>query len=248
LKFECLTGPKGLPSKLRVNRCLVANRATRAPELQVLIYACVGGNLKRRDAAAAVCFFALLLGACGGPGASKPGSETQTPAAAAQPAAPAVPPEIQKVGEGALGSEAEVLVYGDLALNGKQQVLVINRLKKTPDTKVPGTIATRAVIVENDGDTWKQVFLCDEHLKNSKGFLASTPIAPVTAWRLQYEQTPDAGLVMYFTPLDKPAGGYVQTIGIKWNKKYGRYQSLDRTYENFLGETQNLEIPQVTPR
>ena len=193
-----------------------------------------------------VCFLALLMGACGGSGASKPASEART--ASAQPAAPAVPPDIQQVGANALGSEAEVLLYGDLALTGKQQVLVINRLKKTPETKAPGTIATRAAIVENDGGTWKQVFLCDEHLKNSKGFLASTPISPVTAWRLQFEQEPDAGLVMYFTPLDKPAGGYVQTIGIKWNKKYGRYQSLDRTYENFLGETPTLDVPEVTPR
>jgi hypothetical protein len=184
-------------------------------------------------------FLAGLLEACSHEAASNP-----KPAETA-PAAPAVPDDIQQVADSALGSEAEVLAYGDLAKTGKQQILVINRLKKTPDTKVPGTLLTRAVVVENDGGTWKQVFLCDEHLKNQKGYLAATPLAPVTAWRLQWEQHEDIGLVMYFTPLDKPAGGYQQTIGIKWNPEVKRYQSLDRTYEHFLGETNSLEIPEL---
>lgn len=153
--------------------------------------------------------------------------------------------DVQQVASYALGSEAEVIVYGDLARTGKQQILVINRLKKTPDTKAPGTLLTRAAIVENDGGAWKQIFLCDEHLKNPKGFLGSTPIAPVAGWRLQYEQHPDVGLVMYFTPLDKPAGGYVQTIGVKWNPAEKRYESLDRNFEHFLGETPSLEVPEL---
>ncbi len=185
------------------------------------------------------CFLAGLLEACGPQATSNP-----KPAETA-PAAPAIPADIQQVAESALGSEAEVLVYGDLAKTGKQQILVINRLKKTPDTKVPGTLVTRAVVVENDGGTWKQVFLCDEHLKNPKGYLAATPLAAVTAWRLQWEQHEDQGLVMYFTPLDKPAGGYVQTIGVRWNPEVKRYQSLDRTYEHFLGESNSLEMPQL---
>ncbi len=136
--------------------------------------------------------------------------------------------------------------YGDLALTGKQQILVINRLKKTPEGKAPGIIFTRAAIVENDGGTWKQVFLCDEHLKNTKGYLGATPLAPVPAWRLQYEQHEDKGLIMYFTPLDKPAGGYMQTIGVRWNPKVKRYQSLDRNFDQFLGEAPELEIPDVS--
>ncbi|MFZ0969864.1 MAG: hypothetical protein WAN13_16455 [Candidatus Acidiferrales bacterium] len=183
---------------------------------------------------------AILMEACSGPATSN-----QTAVAPAQPAAPAIPADIQQVAETSLGSEAEVLVYGDLALTGKQQILVINRIKKTPDTKVPGTLVTRLAIVEDDGGTWKQVLLCDEHLKNPSGYLAATPIAPVSGWRLQYEHHPDSGLVLYFTPLDKPAGGYVQTIGVKWNPKVKRYQSLDRTYEQFLGETNSLEIPEM---
>ena len=190
---------------------------------------------------------AFFLCACGGSGASNPKTETPAqPAEAAKPAAPTIPPDIEQVAENALGSEAEVLVYGDLALTGKQQILVINRLKKTPDNKAPGTILTRAAIVEDDGGTWKQVFLCDEHLKNTKGFLGATPLSPVPAWRLQFEQHEDKGIVMYFTPLDKPAGGYQQTIGIRWNLKVKRYQSLDRNFDQFLGEAPVLEIPDVS--
>lgn len=191
---------------------------------------------------------AIFICACGGSGASNP--KTEAPAAQtaepAKPAAPAIPPDIQRVAENALGSEAEVLVYGDLALNGSQQILAIMRMKRTPDAKAPGTLLTRAAIVENDSGRWKQIFLCDEHLKNTKGFLGATPLSAVPAWRLQYEQHDDKGLVMYFTPLDKPAGGYIQTIGIRWNPKVKRYESLDRTYELFLGESPTLEIPDVS--
>jgi hypothetical protein len=205
--------------------------------------------LKKPGIILTAAILAFFLCACGGSGASNPKTESPAqPAEPAKPAAPAVPSDIQQVAENALGSEAEVLVFGDLALTGKQQILVINRLKKTPDNKAPGTILTRAAIVEDDGGTWKQVFLCDEHLKNTKGFLGATPLAPVPAWRLQFEQHEDKGLVMYFTPLDKPAGGYQQTIGIRWNAKVKRYQSLDRNFDQFLGEAPNLEIPDVSPK
>jgi len=181
---------------------------------------------------------AVFYVACGG----SPTSNTKTEEPA-KPAAPPVPPEVQGAAEAALGSEAEVLAFGDLSLGGKQEALVINRLKKTANTKVPGTLVTRAAVIENDGGAWKQVFLCDEHLKNPSGFLASTPLAPVPGWRLQWEQHADQGLVMYFTPIEKPAGGYLQTIGVRFNTKVKRYQSLDRNYENFLGESPSLEMP-----
>src|SRR5271154_505904 len=206
-----------------------------------------GGALKTPGIILTAAILAVFLCACGGSGASNPKTEsTAQPAEPAKPAAPAVPPDIQQVAENAMGSEAEVLVYGDLALNGNQQILVINRLKKTPDGKTPGTLLTRAGIVENEGGKWKQIFLCDEHLKNTKGFLGATPLSDVPAWRLQYEQHADQGLVMYFTPLDKPVGGYIQTIGIRWNPKVKRYESLDRTYEHFLGESPALDIPDVS--
>ncbi|MGA8231343.1 MAG: hypothetical protein WB795_07665, partial [Candidatus Acidiferrales bacterium] len=85
-------------------------------------------------AAAATAIAALLLlASCGG----SPTSNTESkPAeqAASQPAAPQPPPipqAIQSAADGALGEETEVLLFGDLALNGTQQVLAINRLKKS---------------------------------------------------------------------------------------------------------------------
>lgn len=183
---------------------------------------------------------AVAMASCGG--SSTPLAKTES--AVAKPAAPAIPPDIQKAAESALGSETEVLVYGDLAKNGHQQVLAVNRLKVTPQGTVPGTLATRAAIIENDGGTWKEIFRCDDHLKNTNGFLGGTPLAAVPAWRLQYEQDPEKGLQMYFTPLEKPQGGYITTIGVRWNPKMKRYGSLDRNYEQFLGEVPALETPE----
>jgi hypothetical protein len=183
------------------------------------------------------CGVALSLVSCGGsPSAPAP--------AKAEPVAPAVPADIQNAAQVALGSEAEVLAYGDLAKNGQQQLLAINRVKSTPETIVAGTLVVRAAVLENEGATWKEVFHCDEHLKNTNGFLGGTPLSPVTGWKLQYEQDAQKGLTMYFTPLAKPVGGYVQTLGVRWNPKVKRYQSLDRTFEQFQGEVPALETPQ----
>jgi hypothetical protein len=196
---------------------------------------------------AALMVALLLLASCGGSPTSNNQSKPTEPAASqpAAPQAPAIPQPIQDAADGALGEETEVLVFGDLALNGTQQVLAINRLKKSAAHDMPGTSVSRAVVIENDDSHWKQVFLCDEHLKNPKGFLTGAPVAPVTGWRLQYEQHPDTGLVMYFTPVQKPAAGYITTIGVRWNPKLKRYQSLDRTFQTFLGETPELETPRM---
>jgi hypothetical protein len=184
----------------------------------------------------------LLLAHCQGRAPST--AEKQLPAASL-----ATPPEIQQVAETLLGSEAEVLAFGDLARNGQQQVLVINRLKGMPGGNVPGILLTRAVIAEKDGARWTEVLGCDEHLKNSHGYLAAAPIAPVSAWHLKYElQNAGEGLVLYFTPLAQPAGSALATIGVRWNSRLERYQSLDRTQQHFLGETPTLETPQVRLR
>ncbi len=163
------------------------------------------------------------------------------PQAESKPPAPAIPEEVVAAAEAILGSEAEVLLHGDLARNGAMQVLVINRIKETPEGLAPGTLFTRAAIVEKAGDKWIEVFRCDEHLKNPKGFLAATPLSAVAGWRMQSEQDKEKGLVMYFTPLSKPAGGSLLTIGVRWNPKAKRYQSMDRNYQAFLGETPMLE-------
>lgn len=173
---------------------------------------------------------------------------TSTPAnkeaAKAAPAASAIPTEIQAAADAAMGADTDVLVYGDLAKNGHQQILAVNRVKSTPETAIAGIAAMRVAVIENDSGTWKEIFRCDGHLKNAHGFMGGTPLSPVGGWRLQYEQNPQKGLQMYFTPIAKPVGGYIQTIGVRWNPAVKRYQSLDRNYEQFLGEVPALDTPQ----
>lgn len=187
---------------------------------------------------------AMLCASCNSN--SKPAQETtQAPAA---PAALQVPDDIQAATNNVLGSDAEVLAFGDLAKNGRTQVLVVNRLKTTPPGMVPGTLISRLSIIEKQDGKWKEILRCDEHIKNMNGFLGGIPLAAVSSWRLQFEQHEDKGLFLYFTPLEKPTGGYVQTIGVRWNPQVKRYQSLDRSYEHFLTELPALETPQSQVR
>lgn len=164
------------------------------------------------------------------------------------PATPAVPDEIQKAAETALGSDTEVLLYGDLAKNGSRQILAVNRMKGTPQVAMPGTVITRGVILENIGGTWKEILRCDEHLENPKGFLGNIPLAPVNGWRLQYEQDNDKGLLLYFTPAANPKGARMLPVEVRWNTKAKRYQSMDRNFENFLYELPALETPESQVR
>jgi hypothetical protein len=177
----------------------------------------------------------LMLAGCGDSPTPKPEEPM-----AAKPAEPAVPADIQSAADGTLGSEAKVLVYGDLAKNGKQQVLVANVVPKTPKDSITGTIVTRAVIAENDDGKWEEIFRGDEHLKNAKGYLGMTPIEPVSGWRLQFEQDPEKGLTLYMTAVKGNDDKHVLPIGIRWNPKTKRYQSMDRTYEQFLPESPAL--------
>lgn len=178
---------------------------------------------------------AILLGGCGTE-APKPAEQTE-----AKPAEPAVPDEIQSAAESLLGRETQVLLFGDLAKNGKQEFLAANVVPKTPTNNLPGTIVTRAVVVENTDGKWSEVLRCDEHLKNPKGFLGLTPLTSVTGWRLQYEQSEDKGLSLYFTPLKGVTDAHVLPIGVRWNPQTKRYQSLDRSYEHFLLESASIE-------
>src|SRR5260370_42030537 len=86
-----------------------------------------------------VLSLAIFLGGCGAD-APKP-----APQAAAKPAEPAVPEEIQLAAEALLGSEPQVLTFGDLAKNGKEEFLAANVVPKTPTNNLPGTIVTRVV-------------------------------------------------------------------------------------------------------
>ena len=185
---------------------------------------------------------AILLGGCG-TDATKPEAKAE-----AKPAAPAVPDEIQSAAESLLGKETQVLLFGDLAKNGKQEFLAANVVPKTPTNNLPGTIVTRAVVAEKDDGKWSEVLRCDEHLKNQKGFLGLTPLTSVTGWRLQYEQSADKGLALYFTPLKGVTDSHVLPIGVRWNPETKRYQSLDRTYEHFLLESPSIDTARSTLR
>lgn len=187
---------------------------------------------------------AILLASC----SSNSQSAAQNTQAPAAPATPQIPDDIQAAANNVLGSDAEVLAFGDLAKNGHTQALVVNRLKTTPQGTVPGTLVSRVSLIEKDDGKWKEIFRCDEHLKNNSGFLGGTPLAGVSSWRLQFEQHEDKGLVLYFTPLEKPTGGHVETIGVRWNPQVKRYQSLDRNYDHFLTELPALETPQSQVR
>jgi hypothetical protein len=195
--------------------------------------------MKKIALIAAACVVAMACVSCSGSSSAPAKKE-----AAAVPAAPAIPADIQAAADAALGADTDVLVFGDLAKNGRQQILAVNRVKSTPETAIAGIAAMRVAVIENDGSAWKEIFRCDGHLKNVHGFMGGTPLSPVGGWRLQYEQDVQKGLQMYFTPIAKPVGGYIQTIGVRWNPQVKRYQSLDRNYDQFLGEVPALDTPQ----
>jgi hypothetical protein len=176
-----------------------------------------------------------LAGGCGSD-APKPAAQVET-----KPAEPVIPEEIQAAAKTLLGSESQVLAFGDLAKNGKQAFLAANVVPKTPTNNLPGTIVTRAVVAENTDGKWAEVLRCDEHLKNQRGFLALTPLSQVTGWRVQFEQSDMKGLELYFTPIKGTIDSHVLPIGVRWNPATKRYQSLDRNYEHFLLEAAALE-------
>lgn len=165
-----------------------------------------------------------------------------------KPAAPAVPDDIQDAAKTLLGSDAQVLLSGDLAKTGKRQFLAANVVPKTPKNNVPGTVITRAIIAEEENGKWTELLRCDEHLKNSKGYLGLTPLDTITGWRLQYEQNPEKGLQLYFTPLKVNGDTHVLPVGVRWNPVTKRYQSLDASYEHFLKETASLQNVRSTLR
>jgi hypothetical protein len=186
--------------------------------------------------AAAFALAPWLTAGCGDEPASQPAAE------ASKPAEPVIPDDIDTAAHGFLGKETKVLLFGDLAKNGKQQFVAANVVPKTPKNEnLSGTIITRAVVAENDDGKWNELLRVDEHMKNAKGFLALNPLGSIAGWRIQYEQDPVKGLQLYFTPI-QGAGvdNHLQPIGVAWNPATQRYQSLDRTYEHFLLESPTL--------
>ncbi|MGH9741405.1 MAG: hypothetical protein ACRD51_03545 [Candidatus Acidiferrum sp.] len=187
---------------------------------------------------AALAFGALLAAGCSNETAPQ-NSAAEAPSKLAEPA---VPEDIQAAARNLLGKETQVLVFGDLAKNGNLQFLAANVVPKNPKNPIPGTIVTRAVLAEKRDGEWAELLRCDEYLKNSKGYLAGTPLSSVAGWRIQSDQDPVKGIQLYFTPI-KGTGvldPHLLPIGVAWNRATKRYQSLDRTYEHFLLETPSL--------
>jgi hypothetical protein len=164
--------------------------------------------------------------------------------------------ETQGMAEAALGKQAEVLAHGDLARNGLEQVLVVNRLaspqRGSGNSGNPAAmLIRRAAILEKSDGKWSEVLRCDEHLKNPNGYVAGTPVAQVSAWRLEYRADSGQGLEMKFTPADSESDvtgsgtseAPGKTLVVRWNKSTKRYQSLDQSQERYLNEVPSLETP-----
>ena len=237
-------GGKFLMEKTSQSNCSCANEACISPSFLGVGPGAGSARGWRIRLIFSLSFLSLsiLLSGCG---TDAPKSATQ---AETKPAEPVVPEEIQSASQSLLGSESQVLVFGDLAKNGKQEFLAANVVPKTPTNNLPGTIVTRVVVAENTDGQWAEVLRCDEHLKNQKGFLGLTPLAPVTGWRLQYEQNGEKGLQLYFTPLKGITDSHVLPIGVRWNPQTKRYQSLDRSYEHFLPESPSMQDPRSVLR
>lgn len=158
--------------------------------------------------------------------------------------------------EAALGKQAEVLAHGDLARNGLEQILAVNRIENAQrgagsPANPAAILIRRAAVLEKSGGKWSEVLRCDERLKNPNGYLAGTPAARVSAWRLEYNLDAAQGLGMKFTPAgsDSDAAGsgpgesQEKTLVVRWNKSAKRYQSLDQSQERYLNEVPTLETP-----
>jgi hypothetical protein len=177
-------------------------------------------------------------------------SETAATAALAQD-------ETRQVADAALGKQAEILAHGDLARNGLDQVLVVNRFSSPKEsgagTKDSGSaFITRAAILQKGNGKWTELLRCDEHLKNQNGYLGGAPASRTTGWRLEFRTDTKQGLELKFTPAQSESGEEGsgmgapggQTVVVRWNASNKRYQSLDSTHEKFLSEAPTLETPQ----
>jgi len=165
--------------------------------------------------------------------------------------------ETQQVAEAALGKQAEILAHGDLARNGLEQMLAVNRFAKAPrggtEPEIsPAFFITRAVILEKSNGHWTEILRCDEYLKNPNGYLGGSSAARVTGWRLEFSTDTKQGLELKFTPADSVArkegasmgGSANQTFVVGWNAQVKRYQSLDAAHARYLSEAPTLETPQ----
>jgi hypothetical protein len=202
----------------------------------------------------------LAIFADGGAGCSAPESSAQIEAVP-HPARPAVPPEVVAVATAALGQGTEVVAFGDLAHNGRQQVLVANRAGGSdPIAKEsePEVRFARAAVLEKAGTKWTEVLRCDQHgsglylqpsqnLKNPKGYLGGIPLEPVAGWRLEFsKQRGNQERELFFTPLPDSGATPAYTVAVRWNQGANRYQSVDSKSGRFYANRPLLETP-VSP-
>jgi hypothetical protein len=167
--------------------------------------------------------------------------------------------EAKEVAQSSLGKQAEILAQGDLALTGREQLLVVNRFASSQqiskgDANPSPILVTRAAVLEKNDGKWSQILLCDEHLKNTNGYLGGSPKARVTGWRLEYSRDSKEGLEMNFTPAEKldavnanasqSSEQNNSAFDVRWNKSAKRYQSFDSSHERYLSEVPSLEIPE----
>jgi len=182
-----------------------------------------------------------------------PKAATQEPAQpAAKPAEAAASADLVGVARGALGPDGEVLAYADFAAGGGRQILAVQRLPggmpsatgsaagaatppgtsgEEPETAVE---VIRVSILVDDQGTWKEAFRADEHLKNRRGYLPGTPVAPVTAWHLVYSKTAAEGFRLEFTPKDFPPGRKPPVLYAAWNAKRREYDAVKAWGKGFL--------------
>ena len=181
----------------------------------------------------------------------------QRPDGLDSPGGPDTKDAVRGAAEASLGKQSEVLADGDLARNGREQVLVVNRSSAgntAEDAMTSAIFVTRAAVLEQDGGKWSEVLLCDEHLKNPFGYLGGSKAARVNGWRLQYRQDAKEGLEMQFTPAEKSdavsentdssSGQKNPTFDVRWNRRENRYQTYDQSHERYLSEVPSLETPQ----
>jgi hypothetical protein len=182
----------------------------------------------------------LLFAAC------NQGANNENPnQAPAEDASAATPPEIQSVADAALGTGAHVVAFGNLGGMGTQQVLAVNPLHSGTVARDPDLIISRAVIVDHQPGGWKEIFRCDESLKNPAGYLPGLRHPASAGWRLKLGTGGADGSTLYLTPLSQPGTGPQDMIGVRWNPGVKRYESLDSHFRAFLHEEPALETPEV---
>ena len=190
-------------------------------------------------ASAAVLLLAASLAAF----ASSCSDSGPGPQQAQQPAAPALPEDVQSAALAPFGAAGEALAFGDFSAAGGRQVLVIHRLSSPPQPAAGSSASPqkpetsvdviRVSILSRDGSSWQEAFRADGHLKNRRGYLDAS-LNPVSAWRLVYEKTADSGFRLEFTALNMPPGSKPVNVRVAWNTKRKEYDSLDATGTQFL--------------